>query len=318
MSTSIEFEHSIGNSIVPDGLCYHPNGENYVYCAGSSVVIGHLSNPQSQEFLRGHDGRVTCIALSPSGRYLASGQEGDNSDIFVWDFATRKKVFSFEEHDFKVERVAFSDDERLLASIGSSDDGNLFFWDLSNGAIVASAAHIPKDTKCIAHGGFVRDIKRRDTQRYLMCSGGAQGLVLWDLDPYSGDLVSTKIVGDARATISRDITAMVFSYDREYLFAATFSGDFLVVSMKSQKIVRAVPATRMGLCSIYALRDAIVIGGGDGSLIVFDPLDLTEMRRVNPDGTAVRAISPSPDRLEVRNIEMWLMIGAFIITNRLS
>jgi WD40 repeat protein len=297
--SAVEFEHSIGNTILSDGLCYHPNGENYVYCAGSSVVVGHLSNPQSQEFLRGHDGPVTCISLSPSGRYLASGQEGDRSDIYVWDFETKKKVFSFEEHDYKIERVAFSDDERLLASIGSNEDGNLFFWDMSNGAIVASHAHMPKDTKCITFGGFIRDIKRRDTHRYQMCSGGAQGLIIWDLDPYSGELNSTKIVGDARATISRDITAITFSYDREYLFAATFSGDFLVVSMKSLKIVRAVPATRMGLCAIHALRDAIVIGGGDGSLILFDPVELRELRRVNPDGTAVRAIAPSPDRLEV-------------------
>jgi hypothetical protein len=50
---------------------------------------------------------------------------------------------------------------------------------------------------------FVRDIKRRDTRAYLICTAGADGLLLWSLDPYSGELDSAKITGDSRAAVSR-------------------------------------------------------------------------------------------------------------------
>lgn len=42
--------------------------------------------------LQGHTGRVSCLALSPSGRLLASGQLtylGFTADIIIWDLETR-------------------------------------------------------------------------------------------------------------------------------------------------------------------------------------------------------------------------------------
>jgi WD40 repeat protein len=51
---------------VPNGLVLYP--------LGSTVVIRDISSGQSQRFLRGHSDAVSCIAVSPSGRYVASGQ----------------------------------------------------------------------------------------------------------------------------------------------------------------------------------------------------------------------------------------------------
>jgi WD40 repeat protein len=299
-TTTVEFEHSIGNSVVTNGACFHPNGQNYIYCAGWNVGVGDLTNPHSQHFLRGHDGYITALALSPSGRYVASGQLGDHSDIIVWDFESRRKIFSFEEHDHKIQALAFSHDERILVSIGNSDDGNLIAWDLSNGCIIASAARIPLGTTCLALGGFVRDIKRRDTSHYLICTGGRDGLVLWDLDPYSGDLVSERLVGDARATISREVTGISFSYDRELIFASTQSGDFMIASCKAKRIKKAVQATKLGLSSIVAFRGGLAVGGGDGSLIIFDDEEPFQARSQSSlDGSSVISLSLSADHLEV-------------------
>jgi WD40 repeat protein len=298
MATSVEFEHSIGNTVVTNGVCLHPNGQNYLYCAGWNIGIGDLTNPHSQAFLRGHDNYITCLALSPSGRLISSGQLGDHSDIYVWDYESRRKIFSFEEHDHKVQALSFSLDEKILASIGSTEDGNLFLWDLSNGAIIASA-RLPRGTTCVVNGGFVRDIKRRDTRNYLMCTAGKEGVMLWNLDPYTGDMTNTRVVGDARATITREVTAITFSADLEYIYAATQSGDFMIISCKAQKIIRAVQATKLGLISIAAYDRGIVVGGGDGSLTIFDNLDFTAASRSTLDGTSVVGLSLSSDKLEV-------------------
>ena len=43
---------------------------------GSLASIENLNDPQDQRILRGHDMQLTAIAISPSGRYIATGQQG--------------------------------------------------------------------------------------------------------------------------------------------------------------------------------------------------------------------------------------------------
>ena len=59
---------------VQSGLIFHPDGRHLVYPLGSTIVIRDLASSHSQRFLHGHKDRVSCVAMSPSGRYLASGQ----------------------------------------------------------------------------------------------------------------------------------------------------------------------------------------------------------------------------------------------------
>ena len=158
MSVSVEFEHLIGSNAISTGIEFHSNGINYIIAAGGNIVVGDLVKPQIQNFFRKHDDQVTCISLSRKGNFFASGQRGENCNVYVWDFKFSKLLYSLEEHDQCVQCVAFSDDEKLLVSIGSSEDRKIVAWDMSNGCIVASSGKVPNETLCIAHGGFIRDI----------------------------------------------------------------------------------------------------------------------------------------------------------------
>jgi len=73
---------------VPGGLVVHPTNKYVLYPLGSTVVIRDVGSPQEQRFLRGHSDAVSCIAVSPSGRYVASGQVtymGFQADAIVWE-----------------------------------------------------------------------------------------------------------------------------------------------------------------------------------------------------------------------------------------
>ena len=297
-SVAIEFDHFIGINNIPKGAIFHPNGQNYLFAAGGNIVIAHLTDNHGQEFLRRHDDYITAVALSKNGRYIASGQRGTNSNVVVWDFASREILFVCEEHDFEITAIDFSDDERVLATLGSQEDGKICFWDVSNGYVVAQSTKVPLGTRCLSFNGKVRDIKRRDTNRYLCCTAGRDGVMLWDLDAVTGDLMPIRLAGDGRATLSRDIFAIAFTDDKETIFCATHTGDFLVGSLRSLKIVQAVQATKLGLLSIAALPDGgVVLGCGDCTLKVFDA-SYTLRREATLDGS-VLGLSPSPDRIEV-------------------
>jgi WD40 repeat protein len=92
-------------------LCLHPNGKNYITCAGGCLVVNDLADPHNQVFLRGHNDNISCLALSPSGRLIASGQVGENCDVIVWDFERKELVWRLQEHFHGISCLAFSDDE---------------------------------------------------------------------------------------------------------------------------------------------------------------------------------------------------------------
>ena len=83
---------------------------------------------------------------------------------------------------------------------------------------------MPLGTLSVSFGGFVKDIKKRPTDNYLLCSGGKEGIIMWNLNPYNGDLLPIKLATDPRASISRYVTDLAFSFDKEFIFASTTSG----------------------------------------------------------------------------------------------
>jgi hypothetical protein len=59
---------------VPHGLVKHPDNKHILYPLGCTVVMQNPHDPSSQTFLQGHTNLITCLAVSKSGKYVASGQ----------------------------------------------------------------------------------------------------------------------------------------------------------------------------------------------------------------------------------------------------
>eukprot|EP00644_Phytophthora_capsici_P013883 jgi/Phyca11/551102/estExt2_Genewise1Plus.C_PHYCAscaffold_400226 len=263
-NTVIELEHTIGFSAVPNAIHYHPSGREYVYPAGGSVLLTSFQDAHSQLFLRGHEGNVSCIAMSPSGRMLASGERGRCADVLVWDYSTRRLAFRLSEHDAGVAALAFSDDERLLCSVGVPEDGpRLYVWDVLTGNICATHQKMANIVTAVSFGGMARDVKRRDTPNYQFVTVGHRLLQIWVLNPSTGELTQHKI----EQTLIRDYTCVQFSPDREFLVAGSSSGDFSVVNVKTRQLFKVVPACSCGVNSILYFNGGILVGGGDGSVV---------------------------------------------------
>jgi len=58
---------------VPSGLHLHPDGQHLIYLVGCTIVVENIAT-KKQEFLAGHTNTVSCLAMSRSGNFIASGQ----------------------------------------------------------------------------------------------------------------------------------------------------------------------------------------------------------------------------------------------------
>ena len=147
----LELEHMMGfNGDCKGSVQFHPiDGHIMISYTGCLLVISDVNDPHQQKFLRGHNEAITCLAISPSGNMIASGQTSStrvpNSEamVIVWDYPTQQPVYRLMElHDgiaFSRNRVvalAFSPDDMFLA--GSDDQpggGKLCVWHTNTGQL---------------------------------------------------------------------------------------------------------------------------------------------------------------------------------------
>ena len=272
----MELEHAIGFSgTTRGGLHVHPSGETVIYAQGGCVLIASLKDAHEQAFLRGHDDAVSCIDVSASGRFIASGQSGDNADVVVWDYESRAEVYRFQEHDGGVSIVTFSADERFLLTVGR--DKKMVVWDMQTGNIVSRSGKLRQMPDCAAWGGRSRNIKGRETTSYQLATGGPAQLTHWVLDPHEGSLTSEECTLGNQV---RNFTAVAFSYDEAYMLAGSSSSDFTAVHVKHKVMHSTTVCGSGGVQTIIAEMapdngrsregDRIIVGCGDGSITVLE------------------------------------------------
>nr|XP_054391401.1 cilia- and flagella-associated protein 52 isoform X4 [Pongo abelii] len=130
----LELDAVIGfNGHVPTGLKCHPDQEHVIYPLGCTVLIQAI-NTKEQNFLQGHGNNVSCLAISRSGEYIASGQVtfmGFKADIILWGYKKRELLARLSLHKGKIEALAFSPNDLYLVSLGGPDDGSVVVWSIA-------------------------------------------------------------------------------------------------------------------------------------------------------------------------------------------
>jgi len=222
------------NGTLQNGLHIHPDGQHIIYALGSVVVIESLVD-RSQVFLNGHTNTVSCLTVSPSGKYIASGQEthmGFKADIIVWDYNLKSLYCKFPLHKVRVEALSFSCKESYLVSLGGQDDGSVVVWSIDRKeSICGEDAAIPS----AGNASVVACAKQNENQ---FVTAGDLTLRVWNLD-----LVNRKIkpVECQMGLFKRCIKCVEISPDDSYFLAGTTSGDILNMNMQTCKLINCGP-----------------------------------------------------------------------------
>jgi len=102
------------------------------YLTDNAIRIHDATTGELQTTLKGHGDTVTCLAFSPDGAYLASGDSG--GIILLWDLSKMALAKRLTGHSAWVNSVAFSIDGRRLVS--ASFDKTLGLWEVPKGKLI--------------------------------------------------------------------------------------------------------------------------------------------------------------------------------------
>jgi WD40 repeat protein len=184
----------------------------------TTVKVWDAGNGKEMLTLKGHTDFVKCVAFSPDGKYVASGDGGNPwrlspnkpvptpSVVKVWDAHTGHELHTLRGHMAPVFSVAFSPDGKRLASV--SLDRTVKVWDTQTGQELFSPTLIEPQFRCyLAPSVAFSPDGRRLAGPVGNAYGG--GLNVWDAQ------TGKKIVAlQGHATT---VNSLAFSPDRKRL-----------------------------------------------------------------------------------------------------
>lgn len=172
-----------------------------------SVHSVNLKDGSLNTVERAHTDFVNTVAISPDGKWMASGSWDDRTR--VWSLPDLTPVGEPVKHFEDVQAVAFSPDSRWLAS--ASFDASVKIFDCLQA----------RTSEPLTHAGPVFSVGFDPSSQQMVCGGYDGQLTVWDvssrkvIEPrfqHQGGIVNAHFLSDGSAVVSaaRDRTARVW------------------------------------------------------------------------------------------------------------
>ncbi len=149
-----------------------------------------------------HQGEIESLAVDPNERYLVTG--GEDGKTFVWALKTARLAFTMPPHSDYVTAIAFNDNGQFVAT--GSYDKNI---NLLNIATMKPSLKLRAHSTAVIKMLFLSDMR-------LLSADKDGGLIVWDI-------LKGKILSRLKK-MSDDITSMILSADKKFLFVGTKLG----------------------------------------------------------------------------------------------
>lgn len=227
----------------------------------ATVRLWDLATRKSEASLSGHEGAVTAVAFSGSGRAVSAGRD---RTVRLWELATFRTVAVLEGHGETVAAVDVTADGARAAS--ASWDGTVRLWDLRRQALLrvleghgaqVAAVRLSPDGQVVASGGWDGTARLWDAEsgRELGALAGHEGNVTAVALHADGRQVATGVedgrvlLWDARTRRRErelrghagEITGLAFTPDGRFLLSGSRDRAVRVWDLQRGETVRTLP-----------------------------------------------------------------------------
>lgn len=255
-----------------------PDGKRIVSCgADKSVRVWDLETGEQLHRFDSHKEIVWRVAISPDGRYAATGggsefgdqpgtwKRGTDNEIRLWDLAEGKEVRRFRGHTDMVYTLQFSPDNKRLLSGGAQYDPTVRLWDVETGEQLQS---IDGGVGWVASVAFHRDGK-------LIAWGGVKrNLCLYDLE-------AKKVVREIPVAHDDEVISVAFSTRGDKLVSAGKDNVIHVWEVATGQRLKKIAGHAEDVWSACFISEdrRILSASVDGSARVWDAETSAEQKR---------------------------------------
>ncbi|EQC41165.1 hypothetical protein SDRG_01142 [Saprolegnia diclina VS20] len=256
----LEWVYGYQADLARNNLRYNADGQIVYHAAAVGIIYDRPTNTQKHHV--GHNDDILSLAISSSGRFVASGERGKKPSIRVWDARSGALLSELKGfHARGVLSLAFALDEKTLASVGDDDDHSLAIWEDKGGAwskgVLQTSTRGDKALNVFAladarHGRFV--------------TGGVKHVLFWTVQGKTASC--TKGQFGKLATIQTLWCACSFKDDATLTGAD--NGD--MYQWCGNTVTKSVKAHDGALTALYSTSklDTVVSGGKDGKVCVWN------------------------------------------------
>ncbi|XP_047434810.1 cilia- and flagella-associated protein 52 isoform X2 [Mugil cephalus] len=259
------------------GLRVHPDREHLIYPLGSTVIVKRIKDGKPA-FLDGHTNNVSCISVSKSGQYVASGQVnfmGFKAPIIIWDYAQQTIYTQLLLHKAKVEALAFSPNDKYLVSLGGQDDDSIVVWNIeTKEAICGSAASAQSSGLCLT-------VQYSNMNDNIFVSAGSGTLRVWELDLHNRKIRPTEC---KTGKLKRTVKCVEIAEDDQFIFCGTTSGDIMKINLKTGLLRDCGPVKAkysLGVSVLRLLKSGhLLVGSGSGTFTLCSSTNFKTVKEV--------------------------------------
>ncbi|KAK0585024.1 hypothetical protein LWI29_022366 [Acer saccharum] len=117
-----------------NGLASNASTSKCAYTAGCVLVVYDVDLSTQSHLMVSHrmPKPLSCVAMSPDGRFVAAGESGPQPAVLVWDSTNLALISELKGHLYGVECIAFSPNGEHLVSVG----GYIYIWNWRSATLV--------------------------------------------------------------------------------------------------------------------------------------------------------------------------------------
>ncbi|XP_051175516.1 actin-interacting protein 1 [Leptopilina boulardi] len=235
-----------------------PKGKNFLYTNGNSVIIRNIDNPAVADIYTEHSCPVNVAKYSPSGFYIASGDQ--SGKIRIWDTVNKEHILKneFQPISGPIKDIAWSQDSQRLIVVGEGRErfGHVFMAETGT-----SVGEISGQSKSINSCDF------RPTRPFRLITGSEDNTIA----VFEGPPFKFKMT---KQDHTRFVQAVRYSPTGNLFASAGFDGKVFIYDGVSSEIIGEVgsPAHQGGVYGVAWKPDGtqLLTASGDKTCKLWD------------------------------------------------
>lgn len=233
-------------------LSYDKRSNRLIYPVGKTVVLRSLDS-QTHWVYKGHKANVSVAKVSPTGFYVASGDE--SGWVQIWDCSQPEMILKseFQVLAGKINDLVWDSESKRIIAVGHGSDkfGHAFSFDTGNSIGEISG-----------HSATINTVDIRQVRPFRAVTGGDDSnIVFYQGPPF-------KFTASEKTTHSNFIKGVKFSPDGKYIVSVGVDRIIGVYDGKEGNKLKTLEGlTKGGIYSIdWVDNESFLIASADGSL----------------------------------------------------